>query len=311
MTATVLQLEELIQIEPQFLQKGGLCVGLVISSKAKDLTFPIDPESLLAKRGAQVAGLSGAAVKKILAKYGIFKVLAKEGGRTSRGTPELMKTYVRVLNALHSEHGAVDFDVVLDWWIVKVRLYFASEGPTFHFDSGKSVAANLADLFGQALDIQRNSGGANYVGAMLQHLVGAKLDLVLGQDVVKHHGFSVADEQTARQGDFEVNGVAIHITTHPSEALIQKAATNISQGLRPLIITLGLGVQGATYLLKETEWKDRVDVLDVAQFLTANVYERSLFQTNECKTTLRGILERYNEIVAECETDPVLTVRFD
>src|ERR1017187_2995394 len=35
-------------------------------------------------------------------------------------------------------------------------------------------------------------------------------------------------------------------------------------------------------------------VLDAAQFLTANVYERSLFKASECKVTLTALLDRYN-----------------
>lgn len=76
-----------------------------------------------------------------------------------------------------------------------------------------------------------------------------------------------------------------------------------------MIVTLSDGVEGAAYLLKNTEWKDRIDVIDATQFLTANVYERSLFKAGECKATLTAILSRYNEIVVQCETDPVLIVR--
>jgi hypothetical protein len=172
------------------------------------------------------------------------------------------------------------------------------------------VAANLAALFEQAAEIQSNSGGANFVGAMLQHLVGAKLDIVLGVGVADHHGFSVADHSTERQADFEVNGVAIHVTTHPSEALIRKMAKNLQTGLRPVVVTLADGVEGAAYLLKNTEWRDRIDIIDATQFLTANVYERSFFKAGECKATLTAILARYNEIVESCETDPVLKIRF-
>ena len=50
-------------------------------------------------------------------------------------------------------------------------------------------------------------------------------------------------------------------------------------------------------------------MLDVAQFLTANVYERSFFKTAECKITLGALLKRYNAIVEECETDPSLLVK--
>jgi hypothetical protein len=310
MTAIIDQLNSLVQGQRKFLNKGGLCVGLVVTKTAQVQGLPLVPEALRTEEGGQVAGLGKAAVQSILAGYGITKVLAEEGGRTSRGSLGLMEIYVNALNALHTKTGAVDLDAAMDWWIEKVRLHFASEGPRFHFDTGKSVAANLADIFAQAMEIQKNSGGANFVGAMLQHLVGAKLDIVLGLGVATHHGFSVADHSTERQGDFEVNGIAIHVTTHPTEALIRKAAQNFQNGLRPVIVTLADGVEGAAYLLKSTEWKNRIDVIDATQFLTANIYERSLFKAGECKSTLAAILTRYNEIVAACETDPVLHIRF-
>lgn len=302
------QLEALSQRQRKFLNKGGLCVGLVVTQTAQDHGLPLAPESLRTEEGGQVAGLGKAAVQNILESYGITKVLAEEGGRTSRGSLGLMEAYVKTLNELHARKQA-DLKAAMDWWIDKVRLHFASEGPKFQFDPGKSVAANLADIFRQAAEIQKNSGGMNYVGAMLQHLVGAKLDMVLGDGVAQHHGSSVADHSTERKADFEVNGVAIHVTTHPTEALIRKAASNLKDGLRPVIVTVAEGVEGAAYLLQTSEWKDRIDVIDAAQFLTANVYERSLFHAGECKATLATILTRYNQIVAACETDPVLQIR--
>ncbi len=144
---------------------------------------------------------------------------------------------------------------------------------------------------------------------MLQHLVGAKLDLVLGPGRIRHHGFSVADYSTERKGDYQVEGVALHVTTHPSEALVRKCADNLSMGLRPVLLTVNDGVTGAGFLLKAAQLADRVDVLDVGQFLTANVYERSLFKAATCKVTLSKLLERYNEIVRSCETDPSLKIK--
>lgn len=309
MREMVEKLESLATRQPKFLKKGGLCVGLVITRTAQEKGLPLQAELLRTEEGGQVAGLGRAAVQSILAEYGIDKVLAEEGGRTSRGSLGLMEAYVRVLNEVHQTTGHVDLKLALDWWIEKVRLHFAGNGPRFHFDSGKSVAANLADIFVQATEIQRNSGGSNFVGAMLQHLVGAKLDIVLGVGVASHHGFSVADEATNRIADFQVNGVAIHVTTHPTEALIRKAAGNLQSGLKPLIVTLSDGVDGASYLLKDTEWKDRIDVIDAGQFLTANIYERSLFNADGCRETLVSILTRYNEIIESCENDPVLIIR--
>jgi hypothetical protein len=193
MIAIVKQLETLAEKQKKFLNKGGLCVGLVVTKTAQQQGLPLMHESLRTEEGGQVAGLGKAAVQSILAAYGITKVLAEEGGRTSRGSLGLMEKYVAALNAVHETTGAVDLVAAMEWWIEKVRQHFASEGPKFHFDTGKSIAANLADIFAQAAEIQKNSGGANFVGAMLQHLVGAKLDMVLGVGVAIHHGFSVAD----------------------------------------------------------------------------------------------------------------------
>ena len=185
----------------------------------------------------------------------------------------------------------------------------ATKRVVFRFDTGRSLRANIGDLLEQAREMQANAGGTNYVGAMLQHLVGAKLDLVLGAGKLKHHGSSVADHSTDRAGDFHVEAVAIHVTTNPSEALVRKCGDNLSAGLKPLIVTIGDGLIGAEFLLKNAGLADRVDVLDAGQFLTANVYERSFFKAAECKVTLGKLLERYNEIVASCETDPTLQIK--
>ena len=179
----------------------------------------------------------------------------------------------------------------------------------FRFDSGKSLRANLNDLLDQARELQAAGGGTNYVGAMLQHLVGAKLDIVLGPGKIHHHGFSVADHSTDRKADYQVETVAIHVTTHPAEALARKCAENVKAGLKPIIITLRDAVRPAEFILGTFEVEDRVDVLDAAQFLTANIYERSLFRAADCKATLAALLDRYNAIVAECETDPSLSVK--
>lgn len=308
MSPTTKKLEALSKNHPKFLNKGGLCVALVITQTARDRGLPLEPEDLRTDEGGQVAGLGKAAVQKIIEAHGITKVLAEEGGRTSRGSLGLMEAYVAVLNQLH-QAKTLDLDEALAWWVQKVRAHFASEGPKFHFDTGKSLRANINDLLDQANELQATGGGTNYVGAMLQHLVGAKLDIVLGEGKIHHHGFSVADHSTDRKADYQVEAVAIHVTTHPAEALVRKCADNIKAGLKPLIITLGEAVRPADFILKTFDLNDRVDVLDAAQFLTANVYERSLFKAAECKVTLAALLARYNAIVDKCETDPTLRIR--
>lgn len=310
MSATTSRLEALCKAQPKFRQKGGLCVALVVTRAAREKGLPLSPELLRTTEQGQVAGLGKAAVQRILADHGITKVLAEEGGRTSRGSLGLMQSYVETLNELHEARQA-DLAEAEEWWVGKVHAHFSAEGPRFRFDPGNSLRANIEDLLDQAREVQSSAGGTNYMGAMLQHLVGAKLDMVLGEGQIAHHGFSVADRSTERNADFQIETVAIHITTHPGEALIRKCAENLRAGLRPVIVTVRDGEAGAAFLLRNANLSSRVDVLDATQFLTANVLERSLFKIDDCKVTLSALLKRYNAIVSDCETDPALQVSFD
>ena len=92
---------------------------------------------------------------------------------------------------------------------MKTRTALKLCGLNLEFDESRSVEHAISHLFRQAEDLQKQGGGSNYVGALLQHLVGAKLDMVLGEGKVSHHGSSVADGPTARSGDFEIGTQAI------------------------------------------------------------------------------------------------------
>lgn len=77
--------------------KGPLSVVLFVTRKAKQNGLPLRCAYLKAESAGQVAGLSKAAVQSILADHGIVKVLAAEGGRTSRGSIKNMEDYVAFL----------------------------------------------------------------------------------------------------------------------------------------------------------------------------------------------------------------------
>ena len=102
--------------EKGFTGQGPLCVALVVTQHARKMGLPLDPNKLLAKRGAQVLGQGKSAVQKVLKRHGIVRVLAQEGGRTSRGSPDNMRSYVALLNKLH-EQDAVDLDEIEQFWI--------------------------------------------------------------------------------------------------------------------------------------------------------------------------------------------------
>ena len=290
--------------QPEFRQKGGLCVALVITDRAR-AGLPLNPDKLLTGKQGQVEGLGKARVQAILAKHGITRVLAEEGGRTSRGSIDNMRSYVAFLNSLKAP---VNLDAIEKFWIGRVHEFFAGKPFKFHADAALSVRAAVRKILDQARERQTKLPGSRYEGTMLQHLVGAKLDIILGDGKVAHHAASEADEAEGRAGDFVLGDVAIHVTTHPGEALMSKCARNISAGLRPLIVTTSRKTIAADALAEQADIASRVDILDIEQFLAANLYERSLFSAKNHLPKTAELLARYNALIDAHETDPSLKI---
>jgi len=286
--------------------KGALCVALVVTRRAKKLGMPIDPQTLLTDGGGQVIGLGKSAVQAILKEHGIDRVLAEEGGRTSRGSVGNMRKYVAFLNELHAS-GPIDFEQLEAWWIERVREFFSGKPFVLRFDASKSLRAVIRDLLSQAEKRQAQVAGSTFLGTMLQHLVGAKLNLLLNTPL-QHHGASVADDVSGRGGDFIVEDVAIHVTTAPSEALIRKCRRNLDNGLKPVIITTNRGALLAEGLSEQTNMAERLDVFEAEQFIAGNIYEIGKFAQIGRRTTAEQLISEYNTIVDDCETDPSLKI---
>jgi hypothetical protein len=304
------QLEaELIKFrdENKITSKGALAVIIHVTRYAKESGLPLSAESLITAGSGQVLGLGKGAVQTVLADYGITKVLAAEGGRTSRGSLGNMRIYVEFLNDLQRKGLAVMSDIE-EWWIKRVREYFSSKPFKLRFDVSKGLQSIIHDLLSQAKQRQQESSGTMYQGAMLQHLVGAKLMLALPTVKIEHHGSSVADEVSERSGDFVIDNTVIHITTSPGEAIIQKCQRNLEAGIRPLILTLGDGVAVAKVLARNAGLTDRIDIMDAEQFLTTNLYELSLFNVSSRSPTFGRLIDEYNRIVSEHESDPSLRI---
>lgn len=190
----------------------------------------------------------------------------------------------------------------------RAKDHFKSKPFSLKYDQAKSLSHAVHELLEQARKRQRANPGTTYSGTVLQHLVGAKLETILPDGQITHHGASVADASTARSGDFIIGETVIHVTTAPAEALMRKCLNNIDSGFRPIIITTHESKAGAESLLNIHGIGDRVDLLDAEQFLATNVYEWSLFKISDCRPTVERLLTRYNAIVEQCEADPSLKV---
>lgn len=289
--------------------KGALSLVLVITRNAKSKTPPFEETDFVTPQGGQVAGLGRGAVQKILSDYGIKRVLAEEGGRTSRGSLGRMRKYVELLNSLSNE-GILDLDKIESWWISRIRMYFASKPLRIRADSARSLRSIVQSLMDAAVERQEECPGMMVAGAVIQHLVGAKLAIALPDQHIEHHGFSVADAPSQRPGDFLIADTAVHVTTAPTESLMHKCARNLEQDLRPLVITTEIGVTVAHALAKNLHIEDRIDILSVEQFLITNVYEWCGFDQSRRPVSMSDLIDRYNEIIGTCETDPSLRIVF-
>lgn len=281
--------------------KGALCVALIVTRYARKYGLPLEPKNLLADSGGQVAGLGKAAVQGILKEYGLNRVLAEEGGRTSRGSVANMECYVRFLNGLHQQ-GLALLPRIEGWWVERVREFFAAKPFVLKYDVSKSFECLIRDLMAQAEKRQKASNGSTIVGSMLQYLSGTMLEFIHGS-VLPHHGANVADGVSGREGDFTIGDMVFHVTTSPSEALMRKCAKNLDQGRKPVILTFQRGIPAAELMAEQAGIDERMEIVDAVRFLAMNLHQMSHFRDAARRETLERFINRYNDIIAGCDTD--------
>ena len=253
-----------------------------------------------------------------LARQKIFPLnfdvfIAKNKGQVTKlgsSNMVLIIKYIDLLNEWHEVEN-IDFDTVEDFWAEQVREYFRNQPFILTADMSKTIGANLDDLFEQAKKRQAQNPGMQYLGSVLQHLTAAKLSIILPAGSFEIHGASTADAVTERSGDFVINNTIIHCTTAPSAPLIEKCRTNLRGGCYPVIITIFDRVRTVLDLASDAGLENRVEVWDIQQFLSANIYEYSLFNEANRNSTIADIIDKYNDIVSATETDPSLRIEFE
>lgn len=293
--------------EKEFRGRGSLSVALVVTQHAATMGLPLDEDKLVTDGGGQVLGLGKGPVQAILSRHGITRVLAAEGGRTSRGSLGNMREYVAFLNAA-AARGVVNLKAAEAFWVARVNEFFAAKPFKISLDASRSLRVVVRDVLAQAEERRRTTPGVYYAGAVLQHLVGAKLDCALGPGKIEHNSFSTADAPSGRDGDFLIGDVAIHVTTAPGEAVIEKCRENLHDGLRPILVTLQRGLAVAEGLAGNYNLADRIDVFEIEQFIALNLYELGQFAAEGRRVAVADLVKRYNEVVESQETDPSLRI---
>jgi flagellar motor protein MotB len=287
--------------------QGRLGLMLCVTRNFIEDGLPQDFAEMLTDGGGQIRKVSGSRASKVLKEHGIKRALATEGGRTSRGSIGIARAYWDLLQR-ESITQLDSLKEIESWWVERVAMYFAQEPFEFKYDPSKSFRSIIRDLLDQATKRQKTDTGTMYCGIMLEHLVGAKLELISGH-TIEHHKSSTADQHATRDGDFELGDVTIHVTTSPSEHLIEKCRRNLERKRRPLIVTLASSIGHADNLCRLNDIEGRVEVFDAEQFLVSNFYEHGAFKTHESVVTAENVIDRYNEIIEELQEMPSLKIK--
>lgn len=98
------------------------------------------------------------------------------------------------------------------------------------------------------------------------------------------------------------------MTTSPGEAVIERCRENLNDGHRPILVTVQRGLTVAEGLAGNVGLIDRIDIFEIEQFVALNLYELAKFAADGRKTAVTDLVNRYNEIVDEVETDPSLKI---
>ena len=234
-----------------------------------------------------------------------------EAGRTSTGTKRAGLEIIQIINSFNK---SVSGDQIikkgilaanyLNSLIVKKLDEHASLG-------GIEVTYSPNETIGNFLSKIIHSNSSN-PGAILQHLVGAKLELRFSGNpdvIVEHNKSATADIQTNRKGDFDIGNSVIHVTKTPTLDHFRKSLANAKSG-RTTYLLIPEDKMGLSDLSRDidSDYKSKVNLFSVEQFLAQNIDEIGQFRKDISIRTLESLLLKYNELVEKYENDSSLKI---
>jgi hypothetical protein len=254
-------------------------------------------------QGGEIKG-ARSGLGSILESYGIPPSYLKEAT-----TRQAHQDGQRLLDALVWGHDLAQLpdqerdDLLLEQigtLVAKAKAWLARQNFRLDIDRRHSPAAWVQLIVENA---KSRSGGV-----VEQHLVGAKLERRLKDITVPNYPAHAADQQTAREGDFTISQMVYHVTANPGGDVIQKCATNIRAGKRPILLIPNEQVYRAKVLAQEHGIGKELMVLSIEDFVAVNIVELAEQEDKDLFTILREIVQIYNQRLAQVETDLSLRI---
>jgi hypothetical protein len=288
-----------------FPAKGTMAGALVVLERLKEEERELSIGAHTAEGGSQVKGASGAAVKKILARFDETRRFVSEGGRTNRGLRGDMEVMLATLGSLGLERmteadRVATLEACQSFIVERVREFHSRQRMEIVFDPAESTR----DLVRQMLDKAKERGQS---GQVAQYLVGAKLALRFPELEIPNETYSTADQQLGRAGDFVVGDTAFHVTMTPADSVYERCRRNVGEGRRAYLLVPDEHVQGARARADDVV-PGRVAVEAIESFVGQNVEEMAAFSQHELQARFLALLETYNRRVDAIEIDKSIMV---
>jgi hypothetical protein len=289
------------------LSAGFFAVMLNTTDMAASMSFPLKTANFLTGKSGQVAH-QRTRPNKILKEWGIEPHFGTEQGGTSRGSIDYMQDNIAYLNHLYEANEPIYFLAAMAFWVKQTKLFFENKPVEVPFVPANTIRSFLRRLIEEIKKRERRVTGTKLLGLTLQHLVGAKLEMVLGEGKVTHHHSNQSDLQYDRQGDFEIGTKVIHVTTAPTESLMEKCRANIQNKLQPVIVTLHQQAVAAESLAVTAELSDQIEVIEIESFMVHNLLEVSLQGSNTKKQSVENLIANYNRIARQYDGNSAVSI---
>jgi hypothetical protein len=277
---------------------------LVLLERLKT-NFDLELKSHLAPGGAQIQGASGAAVRKILQRFGESRRFVGEGGRTNRGIPTIAAGLLDALKSCGLAHldEPRRNEILTDLqgqFVQEVRAFHSRERLKPMYDPAESTRS----FVGAVLVLAEETGKR---GPVAQYLVGAKLQLRYPDAQVRNESYSAADVPSGEPGDFVIGDTAFHVTVAPTPNHYDKCRSNLQQGRRVFLLVPDGFLVGARQNA-EAVAPGRIAVEAIESFVGQNIEELSAFSKDLLPNELRRLLEVHNQRVDAVEIDKSMMI---
>ena len=284
--------------------RGSIGAALVVLERL-ETEWNLNISAHLARQKGQVRGVSGAALKRILAKFDEHRTFLSEGGRTNRGVPGDIEQMLKSLEDCHldqlEEAQRVSMLRKLQTYLVgKVRDWHSRKRLEIDFEPSNTAWETVHEILKKSRD-------AGKEGPIAQYLVGAKLQLRYPGLSVPNFSYSTSDRQQGRSGDFQLGDTAFHVTVAPTLGVYDRCKENLRDGLGVYLIVPDR-VLGGVRQNCEHEASGRISVDSIEAFVGGNIDEMSTFRRNEAAEQFLRLLDLYNSRVAAVENDKSMMI---